>query len=99
MPSPAYSRAQVFHDKSGVMKTAGGLTYKDLVQLPDGRIVSKAKAGKVPPGLAARAAAQQQVLAKKGIVGGQGIPFEKFIVKKGSAADKQIKRLAKKMLK
>lgn len=36
------SRAEVFHDKTGSLKTAGGLTYKDLM-MKDGRIISKAK--------------------------------------------------------
>lgn len=36
------SRAEVFHDKTGMLKTAGGLTHKDLM-MKDGRIISKAR--------------------------------------------------------
>jgi len=36
------SRAEVFHDKTGTLKTAGGLIHSDLM-MKDGHIVSKAR--------------------------------------------------------
>jgi hypothetical protein len=78
--------------------TAGGLTRGDLVRLPDGHIASKAKAGRVPPALAARAAAQQVYLKSKGVGKGAKTEFKDYIVRKGTVADKAIKRLVKKMI-
>jgi len=34
------TRAQVFHDPTNTLKTAGGLTHKDLKKNPNGKIVS-----------------------------------------------------------
>jgi hypothetical protein len=79
-------------------QTAGGLTKKDLVRMPDGHIASRAKAGQVPAALAARAAAQQIYLKSKGVGKGKKKEFSDYIVRKGTVADKAIKKLVKKML-
>lgn len=77
-------------------QTAGGLTRKDLVRMPDGHIASKAKAGRVPAQLAAWAAATQIVKKAKGVRKSDG--FDAWTAKKGTKDHKQIKKLVKQML-
>jgi hypothetical protein len=89
------SRAQAFHDKTGMTKTAGGLTCHDLVLGSDGLIHSKKKAGKVPPQLKPFIQAHEKVLKKR--KGKES--FEDHVIKKGTKAYKDFMKTAKKLAK